>query len=70
MAEPSPDTTFRMPSLGADMDAGVLVQWMVAPGDAVRRGQVVAVIETQKGAIDVEIWRDGTILSLDVGLGQ
>lgn len=50
-----------MPSLGADMDAGTLVQWMVKPGDAVKRGQVVAVVETQKGAIEVEIWESGTV---------
>lgn len=60
---------FLMPSLGADMEAGTLVEWKVAPGDVVRRGQVVAVVETQKGAIDVEIWEDGTVdrLVADVG---
>ena len=53
-----------MPSLGADMESGVLVEWMVAPGDEVRRGQVVAVVETDKGAIDVEIFQDGVIEEL------
>ncbi len=58
-----------MPSLGADMDAGTLVEWHVKPGDTVKRGQVVAVVETQKGAIEVEIWEDGTVdrLMVDVG---
>jgi pyruvate dehydrogenase E2 component (dihydrolipoamide acetyltransferase) len=60
---------FRMPSLGADMDAGTLVEWKVAPGDVVKRGQVVAVVETQKGAIDVEIWEDGTMDRLLVTTG-
>ena len=59
-----------MPSLGADMEAGTLVQWMIKPGDAVKRGQVVAVVETQKGAIDVEIWEDGTIDQLVVEAGK
>lgn len=60
---------FKMPSLGADMDAGTLVEWHVKPGDTVKRGQVVAVVETQKGAIEVEIWEDGTVdrLLVDVG---
>ena len=40
---------FRMPSLGADMAAGTLVEWLVKPGDQVRRGDIVAVVETQKG---------------------
>lgn len=60
---------FRMPTLGADMDAGTLVEWKVGPGDAVRRGDVVAVVETQKGAIDVEIWQGGTIERLVVSPG-
>ncbi|HSQ05983.1 MAG TPA: dihydrolipoamide acetyltransferase family protein [Burkholderiales bacterium] len=60
---------FCMPSLGADMDAGTLVEWMVKPGDSVRRGQVVAVVETQKGAIEVEIWQSGTVDRLLVGPG-
>lgn len=58
-----------MPSLGADMDAGTLVEWHIKPGDAVRRGQVVAVVETQKGAIDVEVWEDGLVERLLVQPG-
>ena len=61
---------FLMPSLGADMEAGTLVAWNVMPGDAVKRGQVVAVVETQKGAIDVEIWQDGRIEKLVVEPGE
>ena len=61
---------FRMPSLGADMDAGTLVEWYVKPGDPVKRGQVVAVVETQKGAIEVEIWEDGTVDRLLVDTGS
>jgi len=61
---------FNMPSLGADMDAGELVEWLVAPGDAVERGQIVAVVETQKGAIDVEIFESGTIVELLVPVGE
>lgn len=62
-------TEFRMPALGADMDAGTLVEWKVKPGDSVRRGAVVAVVETQKGAIDVEIWEDGVVERLVVSPG-
>ncbi|RIK41688.1 MAG: hypothetical protein DCC58_12120, partial [Chloroflexi bacterium] len=52
---------FRMPSLGADMEAGTLVRWLVAPGDRVKRGDFIAEVETQKGVIDVEIFEDGTV---------
>jgi pyruvate dehydrogenase E2 component (dihydrolipoamide acetyltransferase) len=60
---------FRMPSLGADMDAGTLVEWRVRKGDPVRRGQVIAVVETDKGAIEVEIWEDGTVDEIAVQPG-
>jgi pyruvate dehydrogenase E2 component (dihydrolipoamide acetyltransferase) len=61
---------FRMPTLGADMEAGTLVEWLVKPGDEVKRGQVVAVVETQKGAIEVEIWENGTVDRLVVETGR
>jgi pyruvate dehydrogenase E2 component (dihydrolipoamide acetyltransferase) len=59
---------FRMPSLGPDMEAGTLVEWLVKPGDRVKRGDVVAVVETQKGAIEVEIYQSGQIEQLLVDL--
>ncbi|HBK04468.1 MAG TPA: 2-oxo acid dehydrogenase subunit E2 [Acetobacteraceae bacterium] len=62
-------TDFRMPSLGADMEAGTLVEWLVRPGDRVKRGNVVAVVETQKGAIDIEIFNDGVVSELVVPVG-
>jgi pyruvate dehydrogenase E2 component (dihydrolipoamide acetyltransferase) len=52
---------FRMPSLGADMVTGTLVEWRVHPGDAVRRGDIVAVVDTDKAAIEVEVWEDGVV---------
>ena len=61
---------FRMPSLGADMEDGVFVDWRVAPGDRVARGQVACVVETQKGAIEVEIWDAGTVARLVAEPGQ
>ncbi len=62
-------TEFRMPSLGADMEAGTLVEWLVKPGDKVKRGDVVAVVETQKGAIDIEIFGEGVLSEIVVPVG-
>ena len=59
---------FRMPSLGPDMEAGTLVEWLVKPGDWVKRGDVVAVVDTQKGAIEVEIYQAGQIEQILVNL--
>lgn len=60
---------FLMPALGADMETGTVVEWRVRAGDRVRPGDVVAVVETHKGAIDVECFLDGVIDKL-VPLGQ
>lgn len=60
---------FTMPSLGADMEAGTLVEWLKRPGDEVHRGDIVAVVETEKGAIEVEIFEDGRIDELLVTPG-
>ena len=54
-------TDFLMPSLGADMDDGKLVEWLKKPGDTLKRGDVVAVVETQKGAIEIEVFADGVL---------
>ena len=40
---------FKMPALGADMEAGTLVTWHVHEGDEVKRGDIVADVETDKG---------------------
>ncbi len=61
---------FRMPSLGADMEFGTIVDWRVKPGDTVKRGDVIALVETEKGVIEVEIFETGVIESLVVQPGQ
>ena len=61
---------FVMPSLGADMDAGTLLEWYVKPGDTVRRGDIVALVDTSKAEIEVEIFEDGVIGELLVQEGM
>jgi pyruvate dehydrogenase E2 component (dihydrolipoamide acetyltransferase) len=63
-------SVFKMPSLGADMEAGTLVEWLVKPGDQVAPGDVVAVVETQKGAIEIEIFEAGVIDRLEAQVGD
>jgi len=50
---------FRMPSLGADMETGKLVEWLVAPGQPIQRGDIVALVETQKGLFEIEAFEEG-----------
>lgn len=59
-----------MPALGADMESGTVVEWLVGPGDVVRRGDVVAVVDTDKAAIDVECFESGVVERLLVEPGS
>lgn len=52
---------FVMPSLGADMESGTLLRWYVKPGDRVKRGDIVACVDTSKAEIEIEIFQDGVI---------
>jgi pyruvate dehydrogenase E2 component (dihydrolipoamide acetyltransferase) len=59
-----------MPSLGADMAAGTVTEWLVKPGDRVKKGQIVAVVETEKADIEVEIFSDGMVKEILVPEGK
>jgi pyruvate dehydrogenase E2 component (dihydrolipoamide acetyltransferase) len=61
---------FKLPSLGADMEQGKLLEWKVKPGDKVKRGDVVAIVDTSKAAVDVEIWQDGVVQELVTQPGE
>lgn len=61
---------FCMPSLGADMEVGTLIQWLVQPGDAVKRGDIIAVVDTEKAAIEIEVFESGVIKNLVVQIGE
>ena len=52
---------FTMPSLGADMEEGTFIEWLVSPGDTVHRGDIIAVVETPKSAVEIECFEDGTV---------
>jgi pyruvate dehydrogenase E2 component (dihydrolipoyllysine-residue acetyltransferase) len=60
---------FRLPSLGADMERATLTQWLKKPGDPVHRGEAIAVVETDKGLIDIESFDDATVTELMVAPG-
>lgn len=55
---------FVMPSLGADMEDGTLAQWRKKEGDTVKRGDIIADVETQKGLIEIELFDEGVIEKL------
>jgi len=52
-------TPIKVPSLSATMEEGVLVSWEIEAGDPVERGTVVALLETDKAVMDVEVFSEG-----------
>lgn len=52
----------NMPKLGFDMAEGTLVRWVIAEGEAVSKGDVLAEIETDKATVEVEANYEGTVL--------
>jgi pyruvate dehydrogenase E2 component (dihydrolipoamide acetyltransferase) len=66
----STTTAFAMPSLGADMDEGRIVEWLVTPGDHVDRGQIVVIVQTEKSDIEVEVFEAATVAELLVAEGE
>jgi pyruvate dehydrogenase E2 component (dihydrolipoamide acetyltransferase) len=51
-----------MPKLGFDMAEGTLVRWVIAEGEEVAKGAVLAEIETDKATVEVESSFGGTVL--------
>ncbi len=52
------------------MEHGKLVEWLVKPGDYVRRGDLVAVVDTDKTIMDVESFQEGVVADLLVDIGE
>ena len=58
-----------MPFLGAEMEFGRLVEWKVKPGDLVKKQDIIAVVDTDKAAIEIECWQSGVVEKLVVEPG-
>lgn len=61
---------FVMPTLGADMTEGTLIAWKKKVGDRVEKGDIIAEVETDKAAIEIEVFTSGTIERLLIKPGD
>ncbi|MBN2631732.1 MAG: pyruvate dehydrogenase complex dihydrolipoamide acetyltransferase [Rhodobacteraceae bacterium] len=62
-------TEILMPALSPTMEEGTLAKWLVKPGDAVKSGQVLAEIETDKATMEFEAVDDGIMGRLLIAEG-
>jgi pyruvate/2-oxoglutarate dehydrogenase complex dihydrolipoamide acyltransferase (E2) component len=63
-------TTLKMPKLGDAVDAVVVVELLVKPGDAVAEGQAILVAETDKTQVEVPSPFAGTVVEIKVAVGD
>ena len=59
----------KMPALSPTMESGTLAKWLVAEGDQVRSGDIIAEIETDKTTMEVETIENGIVGKLLVPAG-
>lgn len=60
----------NMPKFGATMEDGEIVEWYKKPGDAVKKGDALCSIMTEKITNDLEAMRDGVLDSIAVQEGE
>ncbi|RME11146.1 MAG: hypothetical protein D6802_07520 [Ardenticatenia bacterium] len=59
-----------LPKLGFDMEEGAIAAWLKNEGDPVKKGEVVAEVETDKATVEMEAPADGVLLKILVPAGQ
>jgi pyruvate dehydrogenase E2 component (dihydrolipoamide acetyltransferase) len=63
-------TVVQLPRLSDTMEEGVIAKWRIQVGDKVKRGQVIAEIETDKATMEFESFDAGTVLRLVAPEGE
>lgn len=59
-----------MPRLSDTMEAGVIASWHKKVGDTVKKGEVLAEIETDKATMELESYKNGTLLYVGAEKGE
>jgi pyruvate dehydrogenase E2 component (dihydrolipoamide acetyltransferase) len=61
--------TILMPRLSDTMTEGVIAAWHKKVGDAVKKGDLLAEVETDKATMELESYKDGTLLHIGIDKG-
>src|SRR5688572_7710291 len=64
------DEAVLMPRLSDTMESGVIAAWHKKVGDAVKKGEVLAEIETDKATMELESYKNGTLLYIGAEKGE
>jgi pyruvate dehydrogenase E2 component (dihydrolipoamide acetyltransferase) len=60
----------NMPQIGQDINKGVIREWYVSEGDQVKEGDILATVESEKAAFEVEALDSGTLIKILYAVGQ
>lgn len=61
---------FRLPKLSATMEEGVVIRWLKKSGDAVKSGEALVEVETDKAILEVESPQDGRLKEIQIAEGE
>jgi pyruvate dehydrogenase E2 component (dihydrolipoamide acetyltransferase) len=61
---------YLMPKLGHLQEVGTVVEWRKKPGEAIKKGDVLVVIETEKTTVEVEATFNGVLQTLQTPVGE
>jgi pyruvate dehydrogenase E2 component (dihydrolipoamide acetyltransferase) len=64
------DEVVLMPRLSDTMEAGVIASWAKNVGDAIKKGELLAEIETDKATMELESYKNGTLLYIGAQKGE
>ena len=59
-----------MPRLSDTMQEGTIARWLKSPGDEIKKGDILAEIETDKATMDLEAYETGTLQQVLVQEGE
>ncbi len=60
----------HMPKYGMTMEEGIITEWLVSEGDAVKKGQSIVIIETEKVSTELEAPVSGTMAEIKCEIGD
>lgn len=63
-------TAINMPQVGQDLDTAVITEWFVQVGDEVKKGDILAVVDSDKASFEVESFEAGTVLQILYQAGE
>lgn len=63
-------TVITMPKMSDTMQEGTIATWLKKVGDAVKSGEIIAEVETDKATMELESYEDGVLLYIGVEAGN